>query len=321
MWSLRRMAAAMPRNAPQAKNAVVACWSHSHGWPMVRVSTSRNTHSVKLPMHTPHETMSTASTRSSALHLRCRWRWMTSARYTAKLTGELTRRTPSREGRRRRSAPPARPARRGVPSLHVADETQDLDRMRAELLGELVLDGQGGLLEAGLVDLVDHLHADLLQLVGRFLLELERHGRLALGDFVGRRLHPLLLLDAQAVPGLVADPQAVVVGLVLGHAQDRRDFVVLVLLVDVDAVLGDVHHAGLQARIHLAEGHVDRLGAVGGEVRVLGLGRLDADLLPLDVLDLGDLLLRVHVAEAHGEKPDHLPALDGVLDHGAESFG
>src|SRR2546428_624702 len=183
MWSLRRVAAAMPTNAPQAKNAVVACCSHSHGWPMVRVTTSRNTHSEKPPMHTPHATMSTASRGSSAGHLRCRWRWMTSVRYTAKSTGVLTREWPA-----------------DAPLLHVANETQDLDRVRAELRGELVLDGQSGLLEAGLVHLVDHLHADLLQLLRGLFLERHRHGRLALGNLVGRLLHPLLLLRAQAVP-------------------------------------------------------------------------------------------------------------------------
>ena len=31
----------MPRNTPQAKNAVVTCCSHSHGAPIVRVTTSQ----------------------------------------------------------------------------------------------------------------------------------------------------------------------------------------------------------------------------------------------------------------------------------------
>jgi hypothetical protein len=72
MWSLRRVAAAMPTNAPQAKKAVVACCSHSQGWPMVRVSTSRKTDSVKPPMHTPQITINVASSGSSAFHFRCR---------------------------------------------------------------------------------------------------------------------------------------------------------------------------------------------------------------------------------------------------------
>jgi len=56
-------------------------------------------------------------------------------------------------------------------------------------------------------------------------------------------------------------------------------------------------------------------------LRVFGLGRLDADFQAFDVLDPGDLLLRVHVAEAHGEEAQDLAALDGVLDHGAKRVG
>jgi hypothetical protein len=93
---------------------------------------------------------------------------------------------------------------------------------------------------------------------------------------------------------------------------------VLVREVDVDAVLGDVDDSGLQRRVDLAERHVDGLRAVGREVRVLGLGRLHADLLALDVVDRLHLLLAVHVAKAHREEPQHLRALNLVLDEGAE---
>src|SRR2546429_5851544 len=39
--------------------------------------------------------------------------------------------------------------------LHVADELQELHRLRAELRGQLVLDRLGGLDEPGLVDVLD----------------------------------------------------------------------------------------------------------------------------------------------------------------------
>src|SRR5262245_42641026 len=105
--------------------------------------------------------------------------------------------------------------------LHVADEIENLDRVRPELLGELVLDRRRGRHEAGLVDALDHLDAELLQPVRRLRLELERARRLVLRHLVGRRLHPALLLVGQAVPGLLRDPDAVVVRLVLGDREDR----------------------------------------------------------------------------------------------------
>src|SRR5215475_3793253 len=80
----------------------------------------------------------------------------------------------------------ARASRRRVelPLLDLANQLQDLDRVRAKLLRKLVLDGLRRLRESGLVDVVDDLHPDLLQLVGRVLLELECHRRLFLGDLV-----------------------------------------------------------------------------------------------------------------------------------------
>src|ERR1051325_2058010 len=84
--------------------------------------------------------------------------------------------------------------------LHVADEIKNLDRVRTKLLGKLVLDRLGSFLEPGLVDAIDDLHAHGLQLRCGVRLELQRHGGLALGHFVGGRLHPTLLLVRETVP-------------------------------------------------------------------------------------------------------------------------
>src|SRR4051812_32017698 len=112
----------MPMNTPQAKNAVVACCSHSHGWPMVRVTTSKKTHRVKPPMQTPHRTINPASSGSSHFHFRWRWRWRISALLAAKSVTPATCRL-----------------------LHRAYEPKNPDGMRPELRGQLVLDGRGGL--------------------------------------------------------------------------------------------------------------------------------------------------------------------------------
>src|SRR4051794_10748861 len=130
----------MPMNTPQAKKPVVTCCSHSQGICSSRVTTSRNTEPVKPMIDTPHRTIRPASTGSSAFHLRCRWRGRTRLRI---LTGT-----------RRRSA-----IRH---SLHVANEFEDLDGVRAELLGKAVLDRLGVVGKPRLVDAVDDLHAHLL---------------------------------------------------------------------------------------------------------------------------------------------------------------
>ena len=65
-------------------------------------------------------------------------------------------------------------------------------------------------------------------------------------------------------------------GLVAGEGEDGGDLVVLVGLVDVDAVLGDVDDAGLQRGVDAAEGHVDVVDAVGGEDVVFRGGCRDA---------------------------------------------
>jgi len=67
---LRRVAAAIPMNTPQQKNAVVTCCNHTHGSPNVRVITSVNTDKVNMKMQTPHKTISMASRESKAFHLR-----------------------------------------------------------------------------------------------------------------------------------------------------------------------------------------------------------------------------------------------------------
>ena len=68
----------MPMNTPQAKKPVVTSCSHSHGRPISRVTTSQNTESVKPAIDSPHRTISTPSSGSSAFHFRCEWRAMTS---------------------------------------------------------------------------------------------------------------------------------------------------------------------------------------------------------------------------------------------------
>src|SRR5438552_16653022 len=128
----------MPTKTPQAKSAVVTCCSHSQGAPSVRVTTSQNTVSVNMKMHTPHRTINTASSQSNARHLRCRWRWRISARKSAIPTPD-----PScgyRAMRRRRRFERLRSPMRMLGLLHVADELQELDRMRTELRRQLVLD-------------------------------------------------------------------------------------------------------------------------------------------------------------------------------------
>ncbi len=107
----------------------------------------------------------------------------------------------------------------------------------------------------------------------------------------------------------------------LGHGEDGRDFVVLVRHVDVHAVLGDVDHTRLQRRVDLAERHVDGLGTISGEMGVLGLGRLHTNLLALDVGDRLDLLLGVHVAQAHRQEAKDMGALHRLGHHLAEGLG
>src|SRR3954454_25388453 len=158
---------------PHAKKTGVTCCSPSHGAPIVRVTTSQSTATVNMPMHTPHRIMRSASSGSNAFHLSCRWRSRTSARKSA--MSVLIRTVPDMNRPETRIIAP--PAVQNACLLHITDELQQLHGMRTELLRELILHGLRSLDEAGLVDVVDDLHADRLQLVRRILFELQRHRR------------------------------------------------------------------------------------------------------------------------------------------------
>src|SRR6476646_5556817 len=123
------------------KKVMVASCSHSQGRPSVRVAMSQTTVTVKPAIAIPHRIISTCSSGSSARHFR--WRW---ASETSEMAALL---------------------------LDVADQPEDLDRMRSEVLRDPVLHRRGDLLEAGLVDLGYDLHAHLLELGARLALELE----------------------------------------------------------------------------------------------------------------------------------------------------
>src|SRR3954471_1908986 len=103
------------------KKVIVTSCSQSQGQPMLRVTTSHTTLTVKPEMAMPHSTISTRSSGSSARHLRGRWVVWTSERMAARL-------------------------------LHVAHEVEDLHRVRAKVPRQLVLDRLADGFEAGLVD-------------------------------------------------------------------------------------------------------------------------------------------------------------------------
>src|SRR6188508_2251965 len=152
----------MPMNTPQAKKPVVASCSHSHGLPISRVTTSQNTDRVKPAIDTPDKIMSRCSSGSSAFHFR--WRWLA---MTNDLNGcPLAAQTAALAHHRPRDSPESE-------LFHVAYELEDLDRMRPELLGELILDRLRRLYEAGFVDAFDHLDAELLQPLRRVCFKLE----------------------------------------------------------------------------------------------------------------------------------------------------
>src|SRR5438874_1694490 len=117
------------------KKVMVTSCSHSQGRPSMRVTMSQVTVSVKPVMATPQSSIRTCSSGSSARH----FSWRCSCR-TRAMAPRL---------------------------LHIAHEPEDLDRVRAELLRQLVLDRRADLLEARLVDLGDDLDAHLLQLGAR----------------------------------------------------------------------------------------------------------------------------------------------------------
>ena len=192
--------------------------------------------------------------------------------------------------------------------------------MRPKLLGKLVEVRTGYFLKAGLVDIGDDLHPHPFELPCGLLLELEALGRLLAGDVAGGGEDPLLLIRVEALPQLVADPENRIVRFVLAHGEDRSDFVMPVDQIDIHGILREIHHPGLQGCIHAAERHVHRLRPIGRKHGVLGCGCLDANLEALEILDLANLLLPVHVTEALGTEADHVNALGGLVDHVPDRF-
>src|SRR6266704_148601 len=309
----------MPMNTPKAKNAVVACCRHSQGWPMVRVTTSRKTHRVKPPMHTPHRTINPASSGSSRFHFRWRWRWRISARLAVKSVTAVTCLSLWREAWRR------------CPRRRAASYRWDYctARTRPRILTAC---GPSSLASSSWMGRAAFMNPDLstLELIlTPIFRSFVAESASSLKAMAGSRR-----LTSSAASWIHFFSSALKLFQALSLTQRQlllascwvmfstgRHFVVLILLVHVDAVLGHVHHAGLERRVDLAEGHVHGLRAIGREVRVLGLGRLHAHLQALDVVHLADLLLAVHVAEAHRDQADDLGALRRVLDHGAERVG
>src|SRR3569832_2846215 len=120
------------------KKVMVTSCSQSHGRPMVRVTTSHTTVSVKPVLATPHSTISARSSGSSQRHFRCRCDSCSNA--TAR---DL---------------------------LDAAHQLQDLHGVGPELAGDLVLEGLAHGFEARLVHAGDDLHAHLLQARARLAL-------------------------------------------------------------------------------------------------------------------------------------------------------
>src|SRR5215470_6907280 len=134
------------------KNVWVTSCSHSHGCPISRVTMSNNTVVEKPNSSTPQRIISAISSRSSACHLR--WRCRLSSSLSAICMMGLT------TGRRAERAMHSASASLDRRLRHGHDQVLDLDRVRSELLGELVEVGTRDLLEAALVDVVDDLDAD-----------------------------------------------------------------------------------------------------------------------------------------------------------------
>ena len=157
---MRRVATAIPMKTPQAKKPVVTSCSHRIGTPNVRVTTSRNTEKVNPAMEIPQSTIRTYSSGSNARHFRWRWRAITS--------GGLAKNPHSHVACHRAAAISAPPpgGHATIGSFDVADEFENLHRVRTELLGELVLNRLGISHEAGLIDVFDNLDAHRLELRG-----------------------------------------------------------------------------------------------------------------------------------------------------------
>ncbi len=192
--------------------------------------------------------------------------------------------------------------------------------MGPEILGELVEIGIGDRGETGLVDVAYDLDAHLFQFRSRRSLQVEHPLRLLKADVPRRRLHPAFLLYAEALPKLVADPEDGVVGFVLGHRQHGRHFIMAIDQVDVDGILAEIHHAGLQGGVDAAERHMHGLRAIGGKHGVLGRGRLHAHLVALEVIELAHLAPAVDVPEALRAEPDGVNARDGFIDQVTDGF-
>src|SRR5690349_10696038 len=105
------------------KKVMVTSCSQSSGRPSVRVAMSQTTVTVKPVSAIPQSTISARSSGSRKRHLR----WRCSSRTRAMASAAL---------------------------LYAAHQAEHLDRVRAEVHGDLVLHRCGDLLEAGLVDLV-----------------------------------------------------------------------------------------------------------------------------------------------------------------------
>src|SRR3954470_14142725 len=101
------------------KKVIVTSCSQSHGRPMERVTTSHVTVTVKPVIATPHSSISTRSSGSSGRH----FRWLCVAWTSEGMAGPL---------------------------LNAAHQPEDLDRVRPEIIGELVLDRLADRFEAGL---------------------------------------------------------------------------------------------------------------------------------------------------------------------------
>src|SRR6478736_954356 len=180
------------------KSIVVSC-SHSHGWPIARVTMSQRTSTLNVVMVIPHSTISICSMGSSARH----FKW----RCSCKTSPSNRRITWFRKSRQENECGElfGSPRSRTDRLFHVADQIEHFYRIRPEIRRELVLDRLADRREAALVDVLDNLDADLFELRLRLVFELERGCRLVLTDFVGCRLHPFLLFVVQARPDLVAD--------------------------------------------------------------------------------------------------------------------
>src|SRR5215470_1076807 len=285
-WS-RRTATPMPRKTPHTKNAAANSLALSHGCLRLRLTTSATSTIVKPSSSSAHTTIRRRSSGSSTGHLR--WR-------------------------------AARTVMRGLTALAVtlldgADLAEELDGVGAELLSLRILQRLRQHHEALLVDLRVEFHAELLQRLYRGGVELEGLARRERARVLRGLDDPPALLLGETVPRLLAHPQMVAVGLVLGPIDNGRGLVVLVLEHDVVAVLRDLHEPRLQRRVHLAERHVDRHRLVRAEERVFRLGGLHAHLLARDVADVADGELGVHVAKTERHETQRARAGGVLEDH------